>query len=491
MRIGPRTDDAELLRRLRAGDEEAFAVLHERYRRRLLAYARRLIGRSGHDAEDMLQDVMIAAYRAWRADERPLQPGPWLTRAVRNRCLDELRRARSRDVELTETSAPHDRDSDPIHVLRRRETFRRTVDDLLALPENQRRALVARELDGRSAEQIATELETTPAGAQMLVARGRAGLVRARAGRTADCGEVREALALAHERGVRASAHALAHLDGCGPCRRFRRDLRRVPHRVRILAPPLWLLPTTATAGKVAGGLASKATVTAGTTLAVAAVAGGGIVLLSSGTSRSGSPTPISASGVAPYFGHNLHAGATLPAGATVVHARVLLRRGTTAADRPSVALTCPTGSAVVGFGGGPPGSAHISWGFASVVTRDTTRARIRFWLRDAVPRDLRFVVGLACRRKRADGTLALHPRRTRKGETPGRVCVTSAYLFRRPNSLFQGTVFRGDVLSIRRSARRGRWFLVVTEAGSRGWLERAALCGKGGGKLARRSEVP
>ena len=58
-----RSDD-QLLDLFRAGNDEAFAVIHDRYRQRLFAYVRQMLsGASRQDAEDVLQDVFV---RAWQ-----------------------------------------------------------------------------------------------------------------------------------------------------------------------------------------------------------------------------------------------------------------------------------------------------------------------------------------------------------------------------------------------------------------------------------------
>ena len=65
---GPTSSSCALFR---AGSEEAFRVIHDRYRQRLFAYARQMLGGSRQDAEDALQDVFLRAYGALRADDRP------------------------------------------------------------------------------------------------------------------------------------------------------------------------------------------------------------------------------------------------------------------------------------------------------------------------------------------------------------------------------------------------------------------------------------
>ena len=89
-----RPDDAELARRVVAGDDAASAALDERHRKPLVRYARSLLRRSEHDA----QDVLIRAHSALRDGHGPDELRPWLYRLTRNRAIDEVRRARWRPV---------------------------------------------------------------------------------------------------------------------------------------------------------------------------------------------------------------------------------------------------------------------------------------------------------------------------------------------------------------------------------------------------------
>src|SRR5919107_1342332 len=96
-------EDRALLARFAAGDEESLAVVYERHRPVLRRQAARLLYASGHDSEDVLQDVFLRVHTAIRSGVVPLEPRAWLLRLVHNACVDELRRARTRpvgDVEL-------------------------------------------------------------------------------------------------------------------------------------------------------------------------------------------------------------------------------------------------------------------------------------------------------------------------------------------------------------------------------------------------------
>src|SRR4051794_34632365 len=187
-----RTADADLARRIAAGDDGAFAMLDARYRRALVRYARSLLRRSEHDAEDVVQDVLIRAHAILRDGDGPEELRPWLYRLVRNRAIDEVRRARWGDAALDDDDAlvAGERE-DPEAVLSRRETMRRLVDDLADLPVRQRTALLARELDDQTPEQVAAQLGVSVPAAQMLATRARENLVKARAAHDADHDDIR------------------------------------------------------------------------------------------------------------------------------------------------------------------------------------------------------------------------------------------------------------------------------------------------------------
>ena len=99
-----RSDD-QLLALFRAGADEAFNVLHDRYRQRLFAYVRQMLSaQSRQDAEDVLQDVFVRAFGALRADERPVNVRAWLYRVAHNRCIDHLRRPMPAPADIFEMS---------------------------------------------------------------------------------------------------------------------------------------------------------------------------------------------------------------------------------------------------------------------------------------------------------------------------------------------------------------------------------------------------
>jgi RNA polymerase sigma-70 factor (ECF subfamily) len=87
--------DAAVVRRVLAGDVEAFALLVERHHERSLRLATRLLG-STQDAEEAVQDTFVRAFRALGRYEEREQFGSWLTRILVNRCRTSAARAARR-----------------------------------------------------------------------------------------------------------------------------------------------------------------------------------------------------------------------------------------------------------------------------------------------------------------------------------------------------------------------------------------------------------
>jgi RNA polymerase sigma factor (sigma-70 family) len=169
-----RSSDEQLVAAFRAGDEESFTVIAERYRDRLVAYARHMLRARGPAAAE---DVLLRAYRALRADSRPMALRAWLYRIAHNRCLDELRGDRpSAELLDEEVVSPV---ADPAVAVGRRERLRELVGDINALPDQQRSALVIRELDGLSYAELAEALDTTVPAIKSLLVRARMNLAAA------------------------------------------------------------------------------------------------------------------------------------------------------------------------------------------------------------------------------------------------------------------------------------------------------------------------
>jgi len=146
--------DEQLVRLFRAGNEDAFRVIHDRYRARLFAYTRQMLPGSRQDAEDALQDVFVRAYAALRSSDRDISLRAWLYRVAHNRCIDELRRPSPPPPETLERLQPPA--SDPLAETERKESLRRLVADVRRLPEQQREVMMLIGVLGMSYEEAAT-----------------------------------------------------------------------------------------------------------------------------------------------------------------------------------------------------------------------------------------------------------------------------------------------------------------------------------------------
>jgi RNA polymerase sigma factor (sigma-70 family) len=281
--------DEQLVALFRAGHDEAFRAIHDRYEKRLLAYARQMLPR-GQDAEDALQDVFVRAYSGLRSSERELALRAWLFRVAHNRCIDELRRPTPPPPEVLQLVARSVHD--PVAEADRRESLRRLIVDVRRLPDQQRSALLMREMGGMSYQELAGSLGTSVPAVKSLLVRARIALAQAAAARDTACSEIREELAGAHDRGVRPNATAKRHMRDCSGCRSFRRELRSVNRQLAALLPlgPLGMLAKTLglSSGAGAGGSATASGAGAGGATASGAGAAGGGAAAIGGASGGG-----------------------------------------------------------------------------------------------------------------------------------------------------------------------------------------------------------
>src|SRR5919202_4464079 len=88
-----------IVARARAGDEDAFRELTDPYRRELQLHVYRIVG-STQDAEDLLQETLLAAWRSLDRFEGRASLRGWLYRIATNRSLDALRASRRRPQAL-------------------------------------------------------------------------------------------------------------------------------------------------------------------------------------------------------------------------------------------------------------------------------------------------------------------------------------------------------------------------------------------------------
>src|SRR5437764_4582239 len=169
--------DKRLIDLTRAGNEKAFEAIVHRYRAPLLRYCGRILppGR----AEDAVQQTFLNAYSAISSGENELKLRPWLYRIAHNSALNLLRQNGWNHEQLDEQ---FDGVLRPDQAVEGRERIRSLVAAVKDLPERQRDAILLREFEGRTYEEIASALGVTDGAVRQLLNRARTTL---RAGATA------------------------------------------------------------------------------------------------------------------------------------------------------------------------------------------------------------------------------------------------------------------------------------------------------------------
>ena len=305
--------DEKLVTLTRRGNQSAYEALVGRYHARILGFTRHMLA-SKEDAEDVTQESFAAAYSAMMADERAINVKPWLYRIARNRSLNHMRRQSAIGVDdFDHHVANHGRTTED--EVSQREDLRQLMTDVRDLPESQRTALLLREIDALSYDQIAEAMETTVPSVKSLLVRARGGLAEAAEARQISCEEVRIELAEVAEGLAKLSPPVRRHTRECERCKGFQATLKQNNKALAMLLPigPLLVLKkvvlahlgTTASAGGTAtatagGGLLSGAAgsiaTKAAATMAAAAIVTTGAVEVNKATTAQ--PTRESAAAI-------------------------------------------------------------------------------------------------------------------------------------------------------------------------------------------------
>ena len=162
--------DSRLVGLVREGHDLAFEEIVRRYRSPLVAFAGAIVPRDG--AEDVVQEALTKAHGALGRGHAEINLRPWLYTIVRNRALNALRDEPVHD-HLDEN---FDGVPQPPEVAARREELAALIAGVQSLPGPQREAILKRELEGRSHDEIADSLATTPGAVRGLIYRARTAL---------------------------------------------------------------------------------------------------------------------------------------------------------------------------------------------------------------------------------------------------------------------------------------------------------------------------
>src|SRR4051794_14162801 len=268
--------DADLVARLRAGDDTAFESIYDRYHRGLFGFCRHMLG-TRDEAEDAIQPVSLAVHRNLRAGEQPVALKPWLYAVARNRCLNMLA-ARRQGASLEDVPEPSTDGLAVAGAVERRQDLMALLGDIAGLPDDQRAALLLAELGDLSHEEIAQALEVRRDKVKALVFQARTSLMHARDARDADCRAIQEQLANGRGAELR-RGNLRKHVAICPDCAAFKAGVRRQRAELALVLPvlPLATLKGSVIASVLGGGGGSAAVTAGGAGTAGGLLGGSGL----------------------------------------------------------------------------------------------------------------------------------------------------------------------------------------------------------------------
>lgn len=183
----PPSSEADLLRRLKRGEEQAYEELVRTLTPRLLAVARRTT-RTEADAEDAVQEAFLSAFKAIGSFDGRSSLATWLHRIVVNAALMKARKASSRERSIEELLPVFDGGEhrhqprawrDVTNLDGERIELRATLVEALAqLPEEFRTVIVLKDIEGLESRQIAESLGISDALVRQRLHRGRQALMK-------------------------------------------------------------------------------------------------------------------------------------------------------------------------------------------------------------------------------------------------------------------------------------------------------------------------
>ena len=170
-------EESRLIQRAAAGEAAAFNTLMGMHERRMYAVALRMCG-NPEDAQDCLQEAMLRIFRSISGFKAQSSFSTWVYRITMNTCLDELRRRKNRpntslDGLYEEGWSPMDPGASPERRAVQRDMRRQLQIYIQELPEDMRAAIVLRDIQGYSYEEIAGMLDANVGTIKSRISRGR------------------------------------------------------------------------------------------------------------------------------------------------------------------------------------------------------------------------------------------------------------------------------------------------------------------------------
>lgn len=171
------TDEKKLIERASGGDPSAFNRLMAQHENRMYAVALRMCA-NREDAQDCLQEAMLRVYRAIGSFKGQSTFSTWVYRITMNTCLDELRRKKNRQNTSLDNLvdmgwSPTDGGAGPEKQALMREMREKMHGAIRELPDDMRAAVVLRDIQGFSYDEIAQMLEINVGTIKSRISRGR------------------------------------------------------------------------------------------------------------------------------------------------------------------------------------------------------------------------------------------------------------------------------------------------------------------------------
>ena len=170
-------NEKKLIARATSGDPAAFNSLMQQHEGRMYAVALRMCA-NREDAQDCLQEAMLRIYRAISGFKGESSFATWVYHITMNTCLDELRKRKNRqstslDNLLDMGWLPTDETNVPEKHAIRNESRRALQSAIANLPEDMRSAIVLRDIEGLSYDEIAQALGINIGTIKSRISRGR------------------------------------------------------------------------------------------------------------------------------------------------------------------------------------------------------------------------------------------------------------------------------------------------------------------------------
>lgn len=170
-------NERELIARLQKRDEAAFEELIRQYEKKVYTLCFRMCGNS-EDAEEAAQDAFLALWRGIDRFRQESSLSTWIYRLATNACIDTLRRRKKQsgsvsldDEELFVDAV--DTSPQPQETVEHREVQKLLQEGLSALPEEYRKVLILREIEGLSYTEIAESASIELGTVKSRISRGR------------------------------------------------------------------------------------------------------------------------------------------------------------------------------------------------------------------------------------------------------------------------------------------------------------------------------